>query len=87
MAERRLWNGVVRRVLIHAIISGALEDSADAGRESLSATVRRWAGFVWPDEPTSRLRELVVDRYALCEAQIDGWLAQLDDSRRLGGGK
>jgi hypothetical protein len=85
-AERRLWNGVVRRVLIQAILSGALEDSGDVGAGTLAATAKRWVGFIWPDEPLSRLRELVLDRYALCEAQIDGWLARLDDARRLGNG-
>lgn len=88
-AERRLWNGVVRRVLLQSMLSGALDDLETDGvgnSGSLAATARRWAAFVWPNEPVERLRELAQGRYALCEAQIDGWLASLDDSRRMGRG-
>lgn len=86
-AERRLWSGILRRVLLQAVLSGAIEDLYPENRDdgnTLIATVRRWAGFVWPDMAPARLRELTCDRYALCEAQIDAWLANLEESLSSG---
>lgn len=87
MAERRLWSGILRRVLLQAVLSGALEDTIPQNRDDASSvieTVRRWAEFVWPGVTPARLRELACDRYAICDAQIDAWLAQLEESLSSG---
>lgn len=86
-AERRLWNGIVRRVLLQLIISGELEregGNAVSDPSSLIATGLRWAGFVWPYVDPKRLRSHLMDNLATCEAQIDSWLNAQDDVRRSG---
>jgi hypothetical protein len=79
-AERRLWNGIMRRVLTSAILSEQHLQSEQDAPSSLASTVVRWARHIWPDVPPAKLHELPVAGYSRFEAQIEEWLAGFETS-------
>lgn len=83
-AERRLWNGIIRRALTTAILSGDLTGDGSEGAGSLGATAQRWARQIWQDVPANKLRDLPMSGYSRFEAQIESWLDELGDPRPTG---
>lgn len=86
-AERRLWSGVLSRVLVSAILSDDLLTAPIGESNTLASTVQRWAGMIWPDVALEHLRDMSSAGFAKREAQIESWLNALIPRSREGGGQ
>jgi hypothetical protein len=86
-AERRLWNGIIRRAVATAMLSGDFIGEGSESAGSLASTVQRWARHIWQDVPVSKLSDLPMSSYSRFEAQIESWLDGLDSPRPPGGSK
>ena len=84
-AERRLWNGIMRRVLTSVILSDEHLSSAQGEAATLASTVVRWAQHIWPGVPPQKLRDLPSAGYSRFEAQIESWLTGFEAPRGGGG--
>jgi hypothetical protein len=80
-AERRLWRGILRRVLTSAILSSDLMSSPPGESSSLAATVQRWGRMIWPSIPVDSLRSLPAAGYSKFEGQIESWLNALESAK------
>jgi hypothetical protein len=78
-AERRLWSGVIRRVITSQLLSGELDDVGELPPNSLAATVLRWIQMIWPNVPVETIREKATRSYPQFEAQIDSCVSLLED--------
>jgi hypothetical protein len=86
-AERRLWNGIMRRVLTSAVLLQMTADYDPTAPATIASTVVRWATQIWPTIPPSRLRDLPEANFSRMEAQIESWLVAVGKPETNGGRK
>lgn len=82
-AERRLWAGIIRRVVASQILSGELGVGTSGENNTLAATVNRWVKIIWPTLSAESVRGLPAAGYSRFEGQIESWVFSLggDESK------
>jgi len=81
-AERRLWGGIMRRMIISGLLIEDFLGGSDSESGTLGATVRRWTSQIWPGSTPRKLQKVLASDFSLFDAQIDSWLASFENRTR-----